>query len=76
MSRRPDGLSARSQVANRLLALSGQVSDSASKETLRKLERLTLNGPNGSTETSSYQSLDIMLSDAAPLEAVTDRLAL
>ncbi|HOQ62702.1 MAG TPA: hypothetical protein PLO90_03700 [Clostridia bacterium] len=65
MSRRPDGLSARSQVANRLLALSGQVSDSASKETLRKLERLTLNGPNGGTETSSYQSLDIMLSDAA-----------
>ena len=65
MSRRPDGLSARSQVANRLLALSGQVSDSASKETLMKLERLTLNGPNGGTETSSYQSPDILLSDAA-----------
>ena len=65
MSRFQEGLSARSQVANRLLALSGQVPDSATREALRKLERLTLDGPSGKTGTSSYQALDMMLSDAA-----------
>ena len=65
MSRFQEGLSERSQVANRLLALSGQVPDNATREALRKLERLTLDGPSGKTGTSSYQALDMMLSDAA-----------
>ncbi len=59
------GLSPRSLVANRLLALSEQVSNVSTKETLRQLEKIILEGPNIKEGQAGFQELDTMLSDAS-----------
>ncbi len=60
----PDGKSARSEVANRLLRLSDQTQDAGVREALASLESLVLSSPAGPAEHAGKTRLDRLLDDA------------